>query len=158
MFTWLLDQAYDADAWHGPNLLESVRSVTADAAAWHPASGQRSIWEIVVHAAYWKHRACKHLSGDESMPFPHEGEDWFVRPEAGSSDLHAAWKRDLALLHEMHSHLRAIVASFALEQMDEAIFQTLRRADVAAGIAFHDVYHAGQVQMLRGMYDALHAA
>src|SRR5260370_39275180 len=51
----LLNEAYEKRTWHGPNLKQSLRGVTARQAAWRPGRGRHNIWEVAVHAAYWKY-------------------------------------------------------------------------------------------------------
>jgi len=40
----LLEEAFEKQAWHGPNLKGSLRGVTAAQAAWAPGPGRHSIW------------------------------------------------------------------------------------------------------------------
>ena len=133
----LLDEAYNKKSWHGPNLRGSLRGVTAKEAAWRPASGRHNIWEIAVHAAYWKYVVRRRLRGDRRGSFPLKGSNWFDRP---ISLTEKAWRLDVALLEQEHGKLRQAVASFPLKPGDMALVQ---------GIAFHDVYHAGQIQLLK---------
>ena len=51
----VLDQAFDVKAWHGPNLLGSIRRVQAGTAVRRPGRGRRNIAEITLHCAYWKY-------------------------------------------------------------------------------------------------------
>jgi hypothetical protein len=135
----LLDEAYDRKSWHGTNLRGSLRRVSAAQAAWRPAPGRHNIHELVVHAAYWKYAVRRRLTGERRGSFAREGSNWFAR-EAPSE---AAWREDLALLGQEHAALRSAVAR-------------LRPADLAGplghlvrGAAAHDLYHAGQVQLLK---------
>jgi len=57
----LLDEAYEKKTWHGPNLKQSIKGVTAKQAAWRPRAGRHNIWEVMLHAAYWSMRC-----GEES--------------------------------------------------------------------------------------------
>lgn len=50
----LLDEGFDRKAWHGPNLLGSLRGLSAEQALRRPAPGRHNVWEIAVHCAYWK--------------------------------------------------------------------------------------------------------
>ena len=51
----LLDEGFDKKSWHGPNLRNAIRGVSAKQAAWRPAAGLHNIWEYTLHAAYWKY-------------------------------------------------------------------------------------------------------
>jgi uncharacterized damage-inducible protein DinB len=135
----ILDEAYEKPAWHGPNLRNSIRRVPIAEASWRPASDQPNIWEIAVHAAYWKYVVWRRLSGAKRGSFPRKGSDWFARPAED-----ADWGEDVALLDEMHRKLRGAVAEITTEQL------ALR--PLLSGVAAHDVYHAGQIQMLRRLF------
>ena len=61
----LLDEAYEERTWHGPNLRQSLRGVSARQAARRPAPGRHNIWELAVHAAYWKYAVRRRLTGEK---------------------------------------------------------------------------------------------
>ena len=42
----LLDEAYSKKTWHGPNLRQALKGVSAKQAAWRPGRGRHNIWEI----------------------------------------------------------------------------------------------------------------
>jgi hypothetical protein len=146
-----LDEAFDHKAWHGPNLRGATRTLDARAAAWRPAPGRHNAWEVVVHAAYWKYAVRRRLTGEKRGSFPLPGSNWFTRPAAdGGTDLEPAWRADLELLAAEHRKLRAVVAALpkgALATLSPGTKHTLRR--LVFGAALHDVYHAGQVQLLK---------
>src|SRR5262245_19837270 len=141
----LLDRAYDKKSWHGPNLRGSIRRVDAVQAATRPGPRRHNIWEIVVHCAYWKYAVRRRLLGEKRGAFSLKGSNWFARP----FELDAkAWAADVALLDECHRALRTAVA--ALAPGDLAVIPSgskISNKDVIAGIAAHDVYHAGQIQL-----------
>jgi hypothetical protein len=146
-----LDEAFDRKAWHGTNLRGSVRGLGAAAAAWRPGPGRHNVWELVVHAAYWKYTVRRRLTGEKRGSFPLAGSNWFTRPEPGPpSGLDAAWRADLALLGAEHRKLRAAVAALppgSLAELSPGTRHTLSR--LVLGAALHDVYHAGQIQLLK---------
>ena len=143
----LLDEAYNRAAWHGPNLRGSVRGLTAREAALSPRTGRHNIWEIVVHAAYWKYTVRRRLLGEKRGSFSLPGSNWFVRPLDRSEK---AWRADVSLLEREHQRLKEAVSSFQPENLDRPArgSKTLARR-LIAGIAFHDVYHAGQIQLIK---------
>ncbi len=142
-----IDQGYERKAWHGPNLRGSIRGLGPDAAAWRPGPGRRCIAEIVVHAAYWKYTVRRRLLGEKRGSFPLKGSNWFPRPVVLSGE---AWAEDVALLAQTHRTLRAAVAGLA--PADLAVTPAgskVSNLDMLLGIAAHDVYHAGQIQVLK---------
>ena len=133
----VLDCAFDRAAWHGANLMGAIRGVTA-AAAGKRVKGRKSIWEQVLHAAYWKQRVLNKLMG--TSRFPRKGSNW---PKAPQEETEAAWREDVALLRELHRRLREAVAGVDERKLD---YVTRRLIHGAAG---HDIYHAGQIKLMR---------
>ncbi len=139
----ILEQGYQLKTWHGPNLRQSLRGVPAKMAAWRPGVGRHNIWEIAVHAAYWKYTARRRLLGEKRGVFALKGSNFFPRPEEFSEK---AWRADLALLEAEHRKLRVAVAEVLGVKMGQA------QERLIFGVAFHDVYHAGQIRLLRRLY------
>ncbi len=146
-----LEQAYERKSWHGTNLRGSLRGISAEQAAWRPNPGRHNIWELALHAAYWKYIVARRLRRGEEMRFPVPGSDWFVRPGEDASE--RAWKGDLGILGTMHRDLIAAVSTLSDTDLDRAPegSQTLL-GDLITGGAFHDIYHAGQIQLLKRLY------
>jgi uncharacterized damage-inducible protein DinB len=141
----LLDEAFEKKAWHGPNLRGAVRGLDARTAAWRPGPGRHNIQDLVVHAAYWKYTVRRRLTGEKRGSFPLDGSNFFTRP-VGT----AAWKADVALLVSEHRKLRAEIARLRdgdLPKKTKGSRQT--NLSVVRGIAAHDLYHAGQIQLLK---------
>jgi hypothetical protein len=128
----------------------ALRGVGVEQAGWRLREGRHNIWEITVHAAYWKYVVRRRLLGEKRGSFGLPGSNWFPRPgEAGS----ASWDEDLRLLAQTHESLRrAIVAIPCSELEAPATGGKLSKAFLIRGIAFHDIYHAGQIQFLKRLY------
>jgi DinB superfamily len=143
----LLDEAYNQVAWHGPNLRGSIRGLRPREAAWRVKPGRHNIWEIIVHAAYWKYVVRRRLLGEKRGAFSLKGSNWFVRPVDCTLK---AWRADVALLEGEHQRLRETVSSFQPENLNRPArgSKTVARR-LIVGIAFHDVYHAGQIQLIK---------
>jgi hypothetical protein len=143
----ILDQAYDHPSWHGTNLRGAIRRVSPAQAAWRPSPRRHNVWELVVHAAYWKYAAWRRLTGIAHGSFPLTGSNWFRRPEQATD---RAWRSDKALLDEMHASLREAAANLSRRDL-----QTKPRGSkvtnfaLLSGVAAHDLYHAGQIQLLK---------
>lgn len=143
----LLDEAFDRKAWHGPTLKGALRGVTAAKASWRPGTGRHNIWELVVHCAYWKYAVRRRITGERRGSFPHPGSNWFPR----SRNLgEAAWRADLELLAGQHQLLRRTIEALPASAIG-ANPTGERRAHMIRGIAAHDLYHAGQVSLLKRM-------
>jgi hypothetical protein len=142
----LLDEAYKKKTWHGPNLKQSLKGVTAKQAAWRPGPGRHNIWEETLHAAYWKYAVRRRIEGGKRGSFALKGSNFFSRPEKGVLS-EAAWNTDKKLLEREHRALRQTVAKVLRKACDAKLVRQLY------GVAFHDVYHAGQIRLLRRMME-----
>ncbi len=69
----LLDEAYEKKTWHGPNLKQSIKGVTAKQAAWRPEPRRHNIWEVTLHAAYWKYAVRRRIEGGKRGSFALKG-------------------------------------------------------------------------------------
>jgi hypothetical protein len=143
----LLDEAYEKRTWHGPNLRQAIRGVTTQQAAWRPGPGRHNIWEETLHAAYWKYAVRRRIEGRKRGSFALKGSSFFPRPETGKRN-EAAWQFDKKLLEREHRALRAAVAKVMASPRGTKLLRQLY------GIAFHDVYHAGQIRLLRRLMKA----
>jgi len=142
----LLDEAYEKKTWHGPNLKQSIKGITAKQAAWRPRPGRHNIWEVTLHAAYWKYAVRRRIEGGKRGSFVLKGSNFFSRPEKGKLN-EAAWSADKKLLEREHRALHVTVAK---------VLRTARAAKVLPqlyGVAFHDIYHAGQIRLLRRLME-----
>jgi hypothetical protein len=144
----LLDQAFDHKSWHGTNLKGSIRGLSAADAAWRPSPERHNIWEIVVHAAYWKYAVRRRLLSEAKGSFPLKGSNWIERP-SGNPNV-SDWKSDLALLNETHKGLREAVAELSSRDLEfKPAGSKVSNLEIITGIASHDLYHAGQIQLLK---------
>ncbi len=143
----MIDEAYSGRSWHGPNLRGSIRGLGPREASWRPGRGRHNIWEIVIHAAYWKYAVRRRLQGEKRGSFPLKGSNWFVRPsrEPGTS-----WADDIALLESQHTLLRGVILSISPGDFRRRPGGgRVTREILVRGIAAHDLYHAGQIQLIK---------
>jgi len=146
----MLDEAYEKKAWQGPNLRGSLRGVGAAEAAWRPAAGRHSIRELAVHAAYWKYAVRRMLTGEKRGSFSEKGSNWFDRTAPATE---REWKADLAMLDAEHRKLREAVAALPGAALRRKPRGSQRTADTLIyGAASHDVYHTGQIQLLKRLW------
>ena len=142
----MVDQGYDHKSWHGTNLRGSLRGLTATQVVWRPEPGRHNIWELTLHAAYWKYVVWRRLTNAQHGSFPIKGSNWFERNEADDK----AWRSDLALLGRMHRSVRDAVAALPAKQIyTKPAGSKVSNFALISGIAAHDFYHAGQIQLLK---------
>jgi uncharacterized damage-inducible protein DinB len=142
----LFEEAFARKTWHGPNLWQSLKGVSAEQAAWRPGHNRHNIWEEALHAAYWKYAVRRRLEGGKRLSFALKGSNFFARPQDGKLT-EAAWKSDKAILQNEHAELRARIT----KALRKPITPKTRR--MLWGVAFHDVYHAGQIRLLRRLME-----
>jgi len=143
----LIDQSYDRRAWHGTNLRGSLRGLTPAQLIWRPGKGRHNIWEIMLHAAYWKYIVARRLVGGGKGEFERSPSDW---PEIPDKCDAASWKRDLAVLTKYHKLVREAVTNFPPRKLLTIPEKSKRRyEEYIYGIASHDLYHAGQIQLIK---------
>lgn len=143
-----LRRAFDGRSWHGPNVLGALRGLTPEEAFFRPGRGRHSVYDLVLHAAYWTYVARRRLTRGRRDSFPVKGSNFFPEPE--TKDARAV--RDARrLLEEEH---RALVA--AVEALPEETFASRRgkwtAEELVAGVAAHDLYHAGQIQLVKRFF------
>jgi hypothetical protein len=142
----VVDQAFDRQSWHGPNLRGSIRGVTHRQAIWRPHPQRHNIWEQVLHAAYWKYTVRRRILGEKRGSFPMKGSNWFTPQEVTA----AAWRGDVQLLIDTHTSMRAAIAAVPPSQLRKRLpGAKVTYFFLISGIAAHDVYHAGQIQLLK---------
>jgi uncharacterized damage-inducible protein DinB len=136
--------AFHGGAWHGPALLEILSDVDAGTAAAHPIKGAHSIWEIVNHLHAWTGAIRKRVRLEVVEL---EGEsDWPPVTDTTAE----AWQRTLQEWTKEHNALEQEVARLANERLAAKIpNRTHSLWFTLHGAVQHDLYHAGQIAMLK---------
>ena len=139
-----LRRAFDGSAWHGPALLELLADVNASTAAAKPLSKVHSIWELVLHIAAWDGAALSRLAGEKSQP---AGEQNFPRVPKPTE---ASWRKTVAETKRIHETLVRTVAALPDSRLRDRV--PGKRYDfyhMLHGVAQHELYHAGQIAILK---------
>ena len=140
----LLDRAGHGDAWHGPSVDATLAGVTAAQAAARPIADGHSIWELVLHIAVWERVVTRRFGGEELEPT--SAEDW--PPVTRTTD--DAWRRAVADLRKARGELRAAMLAFDGRRLDATVQgKNYSFYVMAHGIVQHDLYHAGQIALLK---------
>lgn len=152
LLLWNLQPPHGRKSWHGgPSPVGALRGVTAAQAAWRATPRRKSIWELALHIAYWKYTVRRHLETGDRPRFPRRPANFPDQP-APADD--AAWSRDVALLRSEHERLMAAVRTLASQRLDEIPPEGRRwtYGELVLGIAAHDTYHTGQIQLLKRLW------
>ena len=147
----IIDEAFDHKSWHGTNLRGSIKGLNAVDAVWRPSPKRHNIWEIVVHTAYWKYVVRRRLLEEQRGSFALKGSNWFERPKDDKDDKdEGAWRADVALLTSTHKSLRDAIARLKSSDLRyKPAGSKVTNLELITGIASHDLYHAGQIQLLQ---------
>jgi len=143
----LFDEAYNRPTWLGSNLRAAVARVKAKEALWRPAPKRHNVWELTLHAAYWKYMVRRRLLEEKRGSFVLKGSNWFRSPAKVSEK---EWRAILSVLDEEHRKLRAVVAQISPAILHKRVGRSRWTAlQSISGAAMHDIYHAGQIQLLK---------
>jgi uncharacterized damage-inducible protein DinB len=146
-----LQREHEGDPWHGSPLRAILQGVTAAQAAAKPVLTAHSIWELVLHITAWKNETRRRLSGAPAGE-PEEG-DW---PDPGVTTPER-WKDALGRLENVQRGLIAAVQGLPESRLFEPTNDP-RNRPLGTGVSYyvllhgivqHDVYHAGQIALLK---------
>ena len=145
-----LQREHSGEPWHGTPLRQILKGISAPGAAARPIAGGHSIWELVLHVTGWKNETARRLTG--AAAGDPEGGDW---PDVGEAT-DARWRAALAALERAHTELIASIRGFPEPRLEEPTNDP--RAPGSTGVSYyvllhgivqHDVYHAGQIAILK---------
>ena len=141
-------RAFEGEAWHGPSVLALLDGVTAQQAAAHPIPGAHSIWELTLHIAAWERACLRRLNGDPAQLT--DAEDF--EPINDTSD--EAWEATKQKLIDNHRELLEEISSVDESRLNEPVMShptipfSSTYVTLHGGVQ-HDLYHAGQIAMLK---------
>ncbi len=139
-----LNRSFRGEAWHGPSLEELLHDVSWERAAARPLPNIHSIWEIVLHLTCWTDAVRRRLEGERFEVSPQQ--DWPDIGEPGD----ARWQMALANLEGAHEKLRGAMAALDPARLDErAEGKPYTIYFLLQGAIQHNVYHAGQIAVLK---------
>jgi uncharacterized damage-inducible protein DinB len=142
-----LESVYQGKAWHGPTLRGSLKGIPAQEAGKALTQSGHSIADIALHCAYWKYSVRRRLLNSKRGAFAWKGSNWFTLLKPLTDEL---WGKILNTLDDEHEELRQAVESFPHAQLG-CIPKGSKYSyiQLIQGIAAHDVFHAGQVRLLK---------
>ncbi len=140
-----LRRALEGEAWHGPSVLELLDGVSAAQAAGHPIAGAHSIWELVLHLVSDYELVLRRLAGD-GHPMT-AAEDWPACPALTEEN----WRATVEELTRLNTRLRQAVRDFPAERLDVPLVSEVPYTAYTQfiGVTQHNLYHAGQIALLK---------
>lgn len=142
-----LEQAFNKSAWHGITLRGSLRNVEYKEALWRPSPKRHNIREIALHTAYWKYIVWRKVSGHTETSFPYPGSDWQKLPAKFDKK---TWDKEKKMLTKYHTLLIKELNSFPASKLDKMGPKSkYKYKQLLLGIGSHDLYHGGQIQLIK---------
>jgi uncharacterized damage-inducible protein DinB len=146
-----LQREHEGDPWHGTPLRTLLAGITPEVASARPIRSVHSVWEIVLHMTAWKNEVRKRLGG-AAATIPEEG-DW---PEVPAPTAEA-WQSAVSRLERAHADLIEAVKKLPDSQLHQPTNDPRNRETGSGvshyvllhGIVQHDVYHSGQIALVR---------
>lgn len=142
-----IQRAFDGKAWHGDSLMQLLKGVGAKKAAAKPIKNAHSIWELVLHITAWDRAVLRNVSGRIARV---SGKENFPQIKDTSE---AAWQTAVQNMRQVHRDLVKAVAEFPDSRLAEPVPGKAQSYHnyfyLFAGIAQHEIYHAGQIAMLK---------
>ncbi len=143
----LFHRAMYGQAWHGPALWPLLSDITAEQAAARPLPNVHTIWALVLHITTWQITVRRRLLGEnhspsESQNFPSSYE---VSPEA--------WQRTCHALKQSHEALAAVLADLTIDLDESPTGSTFPAYALIHGTIQHNLYHAGQIAILKKSFE-----
>ena len=136
-----LNKAFGGEAWYGPALRDLLDGVTETHANARPVAGGHTILELVVHIRTWMDVVAHRIAATDAVLTTVE--DW--SDLAGTS-----WAATIEELEHAQSRLVDAVARLSTERLDEKVRGKNHKIyDEVVGVIEHNVYHAGQIALLR---------
>lgn len=147
-------RAFNGEAWHGPSVLSILEGVNAAQAAAHPIPGAHSIWELTLHIAAWENAIARRLRGDRAQLS--DSEDWPIISDTGE----ASWNSTVHQLRENHKALMDEIAKVDQDKLDRPIIEDPDQPFSSIYVTLHggvqhDLYHAGQIAILKKALDSV---
>ncbi|MFT4733650.1 MAG: putative damage-inducible protein DinB [Algoriphagus sp.] len=146
----LLDAGFHGSAWHGPSLLESVKDLTPKEASFKTPT-VHTIAELIYHITSWRIFTLKRLQGGDGYQINDEKTNFGSAPKVNKFELETLLM-ELSLSHdELITELGKKDDNFLSELVpgSEYDYYTLIH-----GIIQHDIYHTGQISILRKIANA----
>jgi uncharacterized damage-inducible protein DinB len=146
-----LEREIHGEPWHGPSLTNIVEGLTAEQAARKPSPDAHSIGYMVLHITGLKREVARRALGNRATE-PAEG-DWPAIGEVSE----ARWRGARDDLFKAQRELVDLVRTLSEAQLDTKV-KGDSEAYISAGITVratlygilqHDVYHAGQIAILK---------
>jgi uncharacterized damage-inducible protein DinB len=139
-----LEKAFDGQPWYGTSVKGILKEV--DPSLVHKKIGPHSIIVLLLHMVAWRRYVTKKLSGDNDYKVT----DAMNFPEPATTP--KAWTDALNDLAQSQEELINAMSSFPSDKLDELVPAASHKYTwytLLHGIVQHDIYHLGQIAIIR---------
>jgi uncharacterized damage-inducible protein DinB len=146
------DRAMNGKAWHGDPVWKILEGISAEQAARCVEAQTHAIWELVSHMMFWETEVCRRLNGLPARPV--DELNFPAPPEATAKN----WNRTLAEFRQSNADFRNAVSRIDASRLDQPLpgreHTTYTTYVEVHGVIQHNLYHAGQIAILRKLLAA----
>ena len=141
---------YNGKPWYGPSLMAVLESLEPEAAYWRPHPGGHSIIELLHHLLCWRRHFVHRLSGNLDFSIQlNSPEDW----TAYDTISEAQWKGMVGELEKNQDEITRLTHGKEDDFLEEDSGKGgINFRDRLEGMIQHDLYHLGQMAMVRALY------
>lgn len=136
-----LTAVWKAPSWTA-TVHQALKGVSATEAAWPPPGAGNTIWQTVSHMNYYNKRTLNQINGNENTYNANNNEETFGQP--GDPNDEAGWSHTV---EQTFSISNAILSEINKIEMDSELDPLL--SGQLAKWLLHDVYHIGQIVLIR---------
>ncbi len=144
--TDFLRQTFDGKPWYGPSVMDTLSNLTFEESL-NQLPSSHTVIEILEHMIAWRTFVIKRLQGDTEFEIDQEQSFKHI-----SSLSNESWRDTIQRLNQTQEDLLQILSQTSDEKLDEMVAGREYNFDkMLHGIIHHDIYHIGQIGLLRKM-------
>jgi uncharacterized damage-inducible protein DinB len=137
----LLEKTFDKQPWYGSSITEILSSIDSETAGTRHGN-THTIIELILHMAAWRKFTSHRLLGNTEFEITDEIN--FPSP--------TTWADAVNALHQSQEELVKAVKQFPIDRLNELVPTKSQRYTfytLLHGIIQHDIYHLGQIALLK---------
>jgi uncharacterized damage-inducible protein DinB len=143
-----LKQLYEKGAWFGDTYMEKLQDVSEKEAFTQPVKGVHSIAELVSHVTYWRSPIIKALKGSREYQASVDSPgNWQTLDNLKAK----GWRNILKDFDESQNQLTKLLKDATPEFFKSEYSPGSTWEYVTEGIIQHDIYHLGQLGLVKKM-------
>lgn len=139
------ENVFSGEPWYGDSVLTILEGISSEQAM-KPVGGRR-MYTLLLHMLAWRGYALRQLQGESEYDIEvNSVADWPPYQNEGLT----AWPRAIASLQESQQQLLVLIRNLTEAQLMETVpRRRFSFAFLINGIIQHDVYHLGQLALLK---------